>query len=238
MIILIKLLLAHCIGDFVLQPEKWVKNKRKKTYKSPFLYAHIAVHTLALLVIFQFDISYWPLYLFISTTHYLIDLAKLSLYSKKKDRLLFILDQVAHLIMIWIVLVYYRSVSFDMSIVYRNDVLLFILAIVCLTSVSGVIMKILMSRWSLEENDLKHSLSQAGLYIGILERLFVFGFIVLNQWEAIGLLITAKSVFRFGDLSKAKDRKLTEYVLIGTMLSFGSAIIIGLAYVYLSSILI
>jgi len=45
-------------------------------------------------------------------------------------------------------------------------------------------------------------------------------------------LIAAKSVFRFGDLSRAKDRKLTEYILIGTFLSFGLAIAIGLGYLY------
>jgi hypothetical protein len=30
-------------------------------------------------------------------------------------------------------------------------------------------------------------------------------------------------VFRFGDLKEAADMKLTEYVLIGTLLSFGIA---------------
>ncbi len=49
-----------------------------------------------------------------------------------------------------------------------------------------------------------------------------------------GFLIAAKSIFRFGDLSKAKDRKLTEYILIGTLLSFGIAIACGVAYNYLS----
>jgi len=52
----------------------------------------------------------------------------------------------------------------------------------------------------------------------------------MNEWQAIGFLIAAKSVFRFGDLSRAKDRKLTEYILIGTLLSFGFAILIGLLY--------
>jgi len=93
-------------------------------------------------------------------------------------------------------------------------------------------MRVLMGKWELEEDNTEKSLSQAGKYIGILERLFVFTFIVLNQWAAIGLLITAKSVFRFGDLSKAKDRKLTEYVLIGTLLSFGIAISTGLLYLW------
>jgi hypothetical protein len=75
-------------------------------------------------------------------------------------------------------------------------------------------------------------LVSSGKYIGILERLFVFGCILLSQWSAIGLLVTAKSVFRFGDLSRAKDRKLTEYILIGTLISFGLAIAIGLGYKY------
>ena len=88
-----------------------------------------------------------------------------------------------------------------------------------------------MSKWSLEEDNSEDSLESAGKYIGILERLFVF--ILLNQWSAIGLLIAAKSVFRFGDLSRAKDRKLTEYILIGTLISFGLAIFIGPVYQYL-----
>jgi len=41
-------------------------------------------------------------------------------------------------------------------------------------------------------------------------------------------LIAAKSIFRFSDLSRSKDRKLTEYVLIGTLLSYGLAIMIAL----------
>lgn len=39
--------------------------------------------------------------------------------------------------------------------------------------------------------------------------------------EAVGFLLAAKSVFRFGDLRDDQDRKRTEYVLIGTLLSFG-----------------
>ncbi|MGB6037763.1 MAG: DUF3307 domain-containing protein, partial [Cryomorphaceae bacterium] len=92
----------------------------------------------------------------------------------------------------------------------------------------------LMSRWIVTEDEENQSLPAAGKYIGMLERLFIFAFVVLNQWSAIGFLITAKSVFRFGDLSRAKDRKLTEYILIGTLLSFGLAILTGLVYQYLN----
>jgi hypothetical protein len=77
----------------------------------------------------------------------------------------------------------------------------------------------------------------AGLYIGMLERLFVFTFIILNHWEGIGFLLAAKSVFRFGDLSNANDRKLTEYVLIGTLISFAFAIGTSFAYEYFVSVI-
>jgi hypothetical protein len=72
------------------------------------------------------------------------------------------------------------------------------------------------------------SLKNAGNFIGILERLFIFCFVLAGHFETIGFLLTAKSIFRFGDLKEAKDRKLTEYVLIGTLLSFGIALLTGL----------
>jgi cytochrome c biogenesis protein CcdA len=75
------------------------------------------------------------------------------------------------------------------------------------------------------------SLPNAGKYIGIIERLFVLIFIVIGRWEVIGLLIAAKSVFRFNDLKERNNRKLTEYILIGTLVSFGLAILAGLFYI-------
>ena len=88
-----------------------------------------------------------------------------------------------------------------------------------------------MSKWTPFTNASdSDSLAEAGKYIGILERLFVFAFIISGRWEAIGFLVAAKSVFRFGDLRQSKDRKLTEYILIGTLLSFGISILCGLIY--------
>lgn len=86
-----------------------------------------------------------------------------------------------------------------------------------------------MSSWSKALNKSNNdSLSNAGKYIGMLERIFVFIFVVTGNWDGIGFLLAAKSVFRFGDLKESKDRKLTEYILIGTFLSFGIAIVVGM----------
>ena len=61
-----------------------------------------------------------------------------------------------------------------------------------------------------------------------IERILIFTFILIKQWPAIGFLIAAKSVFRFGELKEGKERKKTEYILIGTLLSFTFAIIVGI----------
>ncbi len=89
-----------------------------------------------------------------------------------------------------------------------------------------------MTHWnkSIElEPDPSESLPKAGQYIGMLERVLVFTFISIGQWGAVGFLLAAKSIFRFGDLTRSKDRKLTEYILIGTFMSFGIAIATALA---------
>ena len=237
-VLLLKLLIAHVLGDFVLQPSSWVKHKKKKKLASIYLYAHIAVHALALLVLLQFDTTYWKILLLIVISHFIIDTLKVSLKTPLNSRQLFFLDQILHLTMIFLAVILFTEININLSDLFSNQLLLLLLfCILCLTSVCGIIMKVFMSTWSKELDQKGQSLHKAGKYIGILERLFVFTFIVLNQWAAIGFLITAKSVFRFGDLSKAKDRKLTEYVLIGTLVSFGLAIIIGIGFTYVSRII-
>jgi len=231
-VLILKLLIAHVLGDFVFQPNKWISQKKKKKHLSVHLYFHLGIHVIALLLLLGFDISYWIGVVSILITHGIIDILKLNIETKRNTRSLFLLDQLAHLVVIGIVVYCYTPFEITFTKLYSTKSLLFILALLNITFVGAILMRILMGKWILEDNTPEKSLNQAGKYIGILERLFVFGFIVLNQWAAIGLLITAKSVFRFGDLSNAKDRKLTEYVLIGTLLSFGMAIGTGLLYLW------
>ena len=228
----IKLILAHLIGDFLLQPQKWVNHKETHKIKSKFLYGHILVHLVALILVLQFNFKYWLGILIIVISHYVLDVIKLYLKPKLNNRLLFGLDQLAHIIVIALVVNLYEPYAFNIAMLFEAKTLLFITSILCITKVSSIIMKTIISKWDLKEYTEEASLENAGAYIGILERLFVFMFIITNHWEGVGFLIAAKSVFRFGDLSKAKDRKLTEYILIGTLLSFGLAILFGVGYEY------
>lgn len=224
----LKLVFAHLLGDFLFQPDKWVNDKREKKQRSIFLYWHMGVHVLLLILLLQFQ--YWIGIGVIISTHFVIDLMKLHLENKTNRRLLFFVDQLTHFFVIGIVVYAYHPFSIDYEFLYHPKTLLFSIALLFVTFVTAVLMKIMLSNWEMVENEEEVSLPNAGKYIGMLERLFIFGFILLQQWGAIGLLIAAKSVFRFNDLTRAKDRKLTEYILIGTLLSFGFAILVALLF--------
>ena len=231
MILLFKLLIAHIIGDFFLQPQKWVQEKEKKKLKSPKLYLHIAIH-FVLLFIILWDASLWLPILIIGGSHFIIDAIKLLIQKKKTKRLLFFIDQLLHVIVIFIVFYAFSSTkTFDFNNLITQNNLLLLFCLLFLTIPVSIIMKTIFSKWNISKlTEGNESLKDAGKYIGILERILVFIFIVADHWEAVGFLITAKSVFRFGDLKESKHRKLTEYILIGTLISFGIAIIIGIIY--------
>lgn len=231
----LKLLLAHVIGDFVLQTDRAVVDKHNKKHKSVYLYLHMLSHAILLAVFLGFNLKYWWVLLIVLPSHFLIDLIKLNLSgSKIGARPLFFYDQAAHLIILIACILWQFPIEWSIDYFYEPKVLLLGLFLILTSFVSAIVMKFLMSKWAFVEDKKDDSLDNAGKYIGMLERLFVFGFIVFNQWQAIGLLIAAKSVLRYSDLSRAKDRKLTEYILIGTLTSFGFAILLGLAYKELS----
>ena len=190
---------------------------------------HIAVHAILVLILLQFNTKYWLGFLIIVISHFLIDISKIYL-DQKKRRIFFFIDQFLHLSIILLVVLLYEKLPMLSKIIESPKLFLFLVSIVTVTTVASIVMKIIISKWKPETMEENGSLEDAGKYIGMLERLFVFCFIITNHWTAIGFLITAKSVFRFGDLSQARDRKLTEYILIGTLLSFGIAIFVGLVY--------
>jgi hypothetical protein len=227
MLLFTKLLLAHLIGDFILQPNKWVLDKELKKGKSIYLYLHTALH-LVLMLLFVAEVDFIIYGILLAVSHGIIDFIKLKFQKKKTKRIWFSVDQVLHLMMIFIVVLVYNNISIDFQNI-DHQIWIFITGIVLLTKPTSIIIKNIISIWTPEsKNKEDNSLQNAGNYIGILERLFVFCFIITNHFEAIGFLLAAKSIFRFGDLKEAKDRKLTEYVLIGTLLSFGIAILVGL----------
>ncbi len=237
MIILLKLLLAHFIGDFLLQPNAWVEEKESKRLTSPKLYLHALSHG-ALVFLLLWDWSYWLLAVLVMFIHGIIDILKIFVQKESTRPRWFLLDQTLHIISIIGIWAIWFKPDILSDLFYNENVLwVFAFALLFLTLVSGIIILVLLSKWTKEINENNDdSLRNAGKYIGILERLFVFTFVLSGNWGVIGFLLTAKSVFRFGDLKESKDRKLTEYILVGTLLSFGMAIACALLVKYFLSI--
>lgn len=230
--ILLKLFLAHFVGDFLLQPGKWVRAKEEKKLGAWQLYVHSLLHGL-LIILFLWNLQYWKYAVLIFIIHFIIDSLKLILQNERNLRLLFFIDQALHFIFIYVTWLWLEGKPFPVFIFQNKGFLLLLTGLVFLTNPVSFGVKIFISKWTPDpEGQDTASLQSAGKYIGFFERLLVFIFIIINQWAAVGFLLAAKSIFRFGDLKEAKDRKLTEYVLIGTLLSFGAAILMGLVFNY------
>lgn len=232
--VLIQLLLAHLLGDFLLQPTAWVEAKNKKKLFSWHLYAHVVIH--GLLVFFFLGMGgAWKPALVLMVLHFGIDALKIYQQTPADKHRWFIYDQLLHILSIIVVVQMFYPI--DMTVLSPTDykkMLAHGTAIYFLTQPIGIIIAHFLKPWSDDiSEDANASLANAGTYIGILERIFVYTFIVFGHWEAVGFLVAAKSVFRFGDLHESKNRKLTEYILIGTLISFGLAMLTGLCVKYL-----
>jgi uncharacterized membrane protein HdeD (DUF308 family) len=236
-IALLKLLMAHILGDFFLQPNSWVAEKEKKKLWSWKLYLHVVLHiALIFLVFFSFDV--WQLALTIGLLHGIIDIIKLIFQRPKNKRIWFFVDQFLHVIAIVLVWQYYEKPSLNFEFLQQQTLWLYVIGALFLTSPAAIFIRIIIAKWIPQEKGslkMTASLQDAGKFIGILERLMIYLFICTHHFEAVGFLLAAKSIFRFGDLREAHDLKLTEYVLIGTLLSFGMALVVAMTIVSLVS---
>lgn len=77
-----------------------------------------------------------------------------------------------------------------------------------------------------KKSEADEGLIDGGQWIGLLERALIFVLIMAQEFQAIGFLIAAKSILRF---QYAKERSHSETVIIGTLASFGWAIVVSWA---------
>ncbi|MET2984522.1 DUF3307 domain-containing protein [Aureibaculum conchae] len=227
---MLQLLLAHVLTDFVFQNTKMVKHKRNYKGKSWYLYVHSLLAGV-LTYIFLQDWDAFVIPIVITITHFFIDLWKL--HQKKDNLKYFIIDQLLHLIVIvmaWLYLIDgFSAVLPEIAGFFSSTTALaIVIGYITVIFPVGFIIGKATERWQQEiaKEGEQHSLKKAGRYIGIFERILVLTFILINNFAAIGFLIGAKSILRFSDTKGA--RKQTEYVLIGTLMSFAICIIIGL----------
>ena len=89
---------------------------------------------------------------------------------------------------------------------------------------SNIFIKLVLKHYSVNMPQEKEGGFNAGALIGTIERWLILIFVCLQRYDALGLLIAAKSIIRFGDSQTNKS----EYVLAGTLLSIFIAVLAGL----------
>lgn len=219
-------IIAHTISDFYLQTDKSCADKAKNGFKSPKLYIH-ALITFLCAWLLSFSFSFWWMALIISATHLLVDAMKC--YASKCKGIFFI-DQVIHLLVIVAVCYLWNCNLPDCLYCVEEKYFALLLGFLVCLKPSNIIIKEIFKLADIKVNkgsddDKAEDLPNAGKLIGIVERLLSFVFVLLGQYEAVGFIMAAKSILRFAEGDKAKS----EYVLIGTLLSFSMAIFIGVA---------
>lgn len=219
--------IAHLLSDFILQPQIWCDKKDKKVF-TPYLLYHVAIVFVTSYVL-SFDLGFWKAAVLLTVVHFIIDSVKSFIIQKTKIKHWFFTDQLLHLIAIaGVVLLYDRNSGIQFLFEMETKTLAIIAGFLLCTKPANVIIKFLFRSFSIETpventgNNEEKSLPNAGKLIGITERLLALALILLGQYEAVGLIIAAKSILRFNATQKS------EYVLVGTLLSFGIAAFAGI----------
>lgn len=213
------LLCAHVMADFLFQTA-WIAERKQARHPGALL-LHIVI-VLALSII---ALGTWhPALVALALAHLAIDLAKTL---APPDRLWpFLADQAAHLLTLVAVAVLVPDL-WATGLWTGHDWVISIMALVAgaliATRAGGFAVGLLLTPFF--SADLPKGLTNGGALIGLLERGLIFVFVIVGQPAGIGFLVAAKSVLRFE--STAGDQRASEYVIIGTLASFGWAMTVA-----------
>ncbi|HVH83347.1 MAG TPA: DUF3307 domain-containing protein [Steroidobacteraceae bacterium] len=224
---LLALLVAHLVADFPLQPDWMIRRKRHP--------AVLGLHGLIVVGTAAFALGGWPstLLLILVGTHLAMDAVKV--YLLKDSLRSFTVDQVVHLLVILGLALgfpgtyaqgWWAALPGNFAAAYAIGLCLLGGVIASLMVGAIVIRKATMPFTGQLSGDIS-GLESGGTYIGWLERALVMLLILIGQPAGVGFLITAKSILRFGDVRDSAQRKLTEYIIIGTFMSFGWGLLIA-----------
>ena len=249
-LILIVMLMGHVLGDFYFQSDKLVEEK-KTDYHA--VLRHGFYYSIGMAVVFGVSVpgSFGCLgfVIIISALHLIIDSVKF-LFSAEREKKkpetdekpwitkirnnIFILDQIAHLISIlacW----YFWGRQFEVRWYIAKEIdflpylpIVIALGVLCLIKPSSF----LLTNVAIQKFERKPGTVDAGKMIGYLERLIVFVFLMYNEFSAIAFVLTAKSLVRSSEFTKAElnqegltreelkqAKENAEYYLIGTLAS-------------------
>ncbi|WP_373353785.1 DUF3307 domain-containing protein [Pseudoroseicyclus sp. CXY001] len=219
---------AHAAGDFLFQSGAMARGKAAG--RLGVLAAHTTVHLALLLLLFAPTTPEAAAALLaLALAHLVIDAAKA--LSGRDGLAAFAADQALHLASL-AALAALMPGLWDASLwaplaPEAPRLLLLGAALILATRAGSFAIARLMQALAPEGLPGETGLARGGAAIGYLERGLIVVLMLAGQPGSIGFLIAAKSILRFGTV--AENRAASEYVIIGTLASFGWAIAVTAA---------
>ena len=238
------LLFAHVLGDFPLQTRAMVHGKvamRASAYVAHGLvHLLVALGTLSLFTDASLVAPATLLGLVVLVPgHLALDLGKSTLVRRlpgSDGALLYLSDQLLHAMIVALVAAVITGAPPHVEPIaalwatFRDPLLISSLTIAVTVFPSGYLIRYLLKPLSRqlkvedgaagEARESLEGLSNAGLYLGWLERGLLVVAFAISSFTAVGLIIGAKSVARFPEF---RSRAFAEYFLIGTLISVAIA---------------
>jgi len=220
------LITSHLLGSLIVQ-YAWAPNWRRRPW--PAFYSALTVTAVSCLLLGGFCLAIQPV---IFLAHAVVNM--LAMYHPSLSLRRLCLEQSAHFALLMLLAVSQPGAAQAGWWMTSLPPLWQAWYFAALTFVSGVILcvpggGILIARLTRRFAEEMYSSEIAGLtgggkYIGWLERSLVLLLMLIGQPGGIGFLIAAKSILRFGEIKDPAQRKVAEYIIIGTFLSFGWAL--------------
>ena len=241
---MIVLLLGHVLGDFYTQTEETVKKKENR-FLCVLIHSFSYLGTMVLISLLISPANAIYLSITAALCHFVIDAGKFfylkSLTSQKKktpekERNIFCVDQILHIISLLVISYIQTSLHFqswkwqivtdffDTAGISFEVTAAWILALLLVHKpMNLIIQKMLLIYKPMDRpGELKRN-RNAGRLIGTLERIIMLILISRGQYSAAGFVLTAKSIARYERISK--DQDFAEYYLLGTLMSTAGAIL-------------
>jgi hypothetical protein len=222
----VALVLGHVVADFVLQTDAMIRDK----HRPPVFAQHLAIVALATWL--ALGVPDQPLLIaIVAGSHALIDAAKIRWGGKGFRG--FALDQAAHLAIIglgaalfpaaWAGGVWAGPAFAAVPGINRlPEIMALAAGLIATVWAGGYAVQALMT--GVPTPRYPSSLPRGGRLIGRLERIAILMLVLAGEPAAIGFLVAAKSILRFNEIARDRDRHTSEYVIIGTLASFSWAI--------------
>ena len=239
---ILTLLLAHLLADFVFQSSALVQQKKSGRAAAYVKHGAIFCGWAALLTAFfipaeAFSWRFLGVVLALTVVHLAIDVSKIRLARRTplaESTAAFVVDQGMHFLTIVVAACWIARVEPGGVLLHglnrlqtpSDRVLLLLVVYVGVIFGGGYLIRFMTRPLlkHLQTGESRAELSNAGMYIGWLERFLVMTALFLHSPATAGLILAAKSIARYPEF---KREQFAEYFLIGTLLSISAATVGG-----------